>query len=42
MISRWDSTARGLFVVDDNSGVEDHPEYIRDLGIDDVVWDDEG
>jgi hypothetical protein len=41
MISRRDSTTRGRFIEDNNSGVEDYHEDDLDSEIDDKVWDDE-
>ena len=41
MTSRWDSTARGVFVADDNSGVEDYYGYDPDSRNDREVWWDE-
>ncbi|KAH8993961.1 hypothetical protein EDB92DRAFT_1851946 [Lactarius akahatsu] len=39
-ISTWDSGARGLFVEDDSSGVEDYDEDDSNSGSDDEVLDD--
>ncbi|KAF8256844.1 hypothetical protein EI94DRAFT_1762422 [Lactarius quietus] len=38
----WDSEARGLFVGDNSSGIEEYHGFSTDPSIDDEGWDDEG